>query len=188
MTGWPPDVMVRAAGLPEPGRTEGHQASEGRMHTVHANGADIPVLGFGTWPVRGETCARMVREALRLGYRHVDTAQGYDNEADVGAGIADSGVSRSEIFITTKVHPERQGEGHLQTSLERSLVKLRVDQVDLTLIHWPNPAIPVGEAVRALCDAKRRGLTRHIGLSNFTIALLDEAAAAASEPLVTEQI
>jgi len=158
------------------------------MQTVSAHGAKIPALGFGTWPMKGEECARVVSDALKLGYRHVDTAQGYSNEKEVGDGMADAGVARDRIFITTKIHPEQQGEGALQASLEESLRKLRVDQVDLTLIHWPNPKIPVAEAMKALSDAKRRGLTRHIGLSNFTVALLDEAVKAATEPLVTEQI
>jgi len=158
------------------------------MQTVDANGAKIPVLGFGTWPMRGDECRKAVSAGLKLGYRHVDTAQGYSNEEEVGDGILDSGVPRDRIFITTKVHPEKQGEGDLQASMEESLRKLRVDQVDLTLIHWPNPRIPVAEAVKALSNAKRRGLTRHIGLSNFTIRLLDQAVAAATEPLVTEQI
>lgn len=158
------------------------------MKTIHANGAAIPALGFGTWPLRGEACARIVSEGIELGYRHVDTAQGYDNESDVGAGIAASGVPRGEIFIATKVHPDRQSDGDLQASVEESLRKLRVDRLDLTVIHWPNPGVPVRQAIGALCDARRRGLTRHIGLSNFTIALIEEAVAAATEPLVAAQI
>ena len=158
------------------------------MQTVDAQGAKIPVLGFGTWPMRGDECRQAVTAGLKLGYRHVDTAQGYSNEEEVGEGIRVSGVPREDIFITTKVRPEWQGEGRLQASMEESLRKLGVDVVDLTLIHWPNPDIPVAEAMKALSDATRRGLTRHIGVSNFTIALLDQAVAAASEPLVTDQI
>jgi diketogulonate reductase-like aldo/keto reductase len=158
------------------------------MQTVDAHGAKIPVLGFGTWPMRGDECRNAVVAGLKLGYRHVDTAQGYSNEEEVGEGIRESGVPRQDIFITTKVRPEWQGEGRLQASLEESLTKLGVDVVDLTLIHWPNPEIPVAEAMKALSAAKRAGLTRHIGVSNFTVALLDQAVAAASEPLVTDQI
>ena len=156
------------------------------MRTDHANGADIPILGLGTFPMRGEACTRVVSQALTIGYRHIDTAQIYNNETEVGAGMRQSGIARDLIFLTTKIGPERLGD--LQASLEKSLVKLQVDQVDMTLIHWPNPAIPVGEAVAALCDAKRRGLTRHIGVSNFVLALLDQAVAAATEPLAAEQI
>jgi diketogulonate reductase-like aldo/keto reductase len=158
------------------------------MWMVNANGAEIPVLGFGTWPLRGDECRQVVASGLGLGYRHVDTAQGYQNEREVGDGIKDSGVPREAIFITTKVRPEQQGAGDLQTSVEESLRKLGVDRVDLTLIHWPNPTIPVKEAILALCDARRRGLTRHIGVSNFTLAHLEQAIAAATEPLVTDQI
>lgn len=158
------------------------------MQIVSANGANIPALGFGTWKLTGDECRLAVLEALRIGYRHIDTAQGYRNEEEVGAAIAESGLKRDDLFITTKIRPEDEGEGVLQRSLEESLRKLRLDTVDLALIHWPNPAIPVEEAVGALCDAKRRGLTRHIGLSNFTIDLLDRAIAAATEPLATEQI
>jgi diketogulonate reductase-like aldo/keto reductase len=158
------------------------------MQTVDAKGARIPVLGFGTWPMRGDECRNAVVAGLKLGYRHVDTAQGYSNEEEVGEGIRASGVPREDIFITTKVRPEWQGEGRLRASLEESLKKLGVDVVDLTLIHWPNPEIPVAEAMKALSEAKRSGLTRHIGVSNFTVALLDQAVAAATEPLVTDQI
>lgn len=156
--------------------------------TLVVSGARIPVLGVGTWQLRDETCARIVAEALRLGYRHIDTAQGYENEAAVGEGLRASGVARDRVFITTKVRPELISDGALQRSLEESLGRLGVDAVDLALIHWPNPAVPVSEAMRALADAKRRGLTRHIGVSNFTVALLQEAVRASAEPLVTDQI
>ena len=158
------------------------------MQTVHAHGAAIPAIGFGTWPMRGEACARMVSEALKIGYRHIDTAQGYQNEADVGAGIAASGVPADDIFVTTKVTPERTSKALLVRSVEESLRKLRRDKVDLLLVHWPNPKIPVGETIAALCDAKRQGLARHIGLSNYTIALTEEALRVATEPLVASQI
>jgi len=150
--------------------------------------ANIPMLGCGTWPMRDERCAEIVAEALRVGFRHIDTAQGYRNETEVGEGLRSSGVQRAEVWITTKVRPQMIGDGDLQRSLEESLKRLEVDVLDLTLIHWPNPAVPVAETMRALSDAKRRGLTRHIGVSNFTIALLDEAVAASPEPLVTNQI
>jgi 2,5-diketo-D-gluconate reductase B len=158
------------------------------MQTVNAHGAAIPAIGFGTWPMRGETCARMVSEALRIGYRHIDTAQGYQNESDVGAGIAASGVSADDIFVTTKVTPERTSKALLVRSVEESLRKLRRDRVDLLLVHWPNPKIPVGETIAALCEAKRQGLARHIGLSNYTIALTEAALRVATEPLVASQI
>lgn len=158
------------------------------MLTVDAGGARIPAIGFGTWPMRGEACARMVAEALRIGYRHIDTAQGYRNEADVGAGIAASGVAPGDIFVTTKVTPERTTKALLVKSVEESLRQLRRDQVDLLLVHWPNPRIPVEETIAALCEAKRQGLARNIGISNYTIALTEAALRVAIEPLVASQI
>lgn len=156
--------------------------------TLDANGAAIPRLGLGTWQLRDEVCERTVAAALRLGYTHVDTAQGYGNEEAVGAGIAASGVPRERLFVTTKVRPDRLGDGDLQRSVEESLQKLGVAQVDLLLLHWPNPAIPLAGSVRALNAVKRDGLVRHIGLSNFTSGLLEEAWRLTREPLVAEQI
>lgn len=151
-------------------------------------GVSVPRLGFGTWTLRGEQCASVVTEALRAGYRHVDTAQGYDNETAVGDGLRASGVSRSDVFITTKVRPQLISNGPLQKSVEESLKRLQVDRIDLLLIHWPNPAIAVRETITALSETKRSGLTRNIGASNFTVALLDEAVRASPEPLLTNQI
>jgi 2,5-diketo-D-gluconate reductase B len=158
------------------------------MQVVRAHGAEIPALGFGTWPMRGETCARIVSAGLKVGYRHIDTAQGYENEDAVGEGMRAAGIPREDIFIATKVHPDRTSESLLVASVEDSLRRLGTDYVDLLIPHWPNPKVPVAETIRALCDAKRRGLTRHIGLSNYTIALVEEAHSAATEPLVAAQV
>ena len=122
-----------------------------------------------------------------MGFRHVDTAQGYDNEAAVGEGILMSGVPREKIFITTKVRPQLIADGPLQRSVEESLKRLKVDAVDLLLIHWPNPEVPVAESMRALSAAKRAGLTRAIGVSNFVIAKLDEAVKVSPEPIAAVQ-
>lgn len=146
-----------------------------------ANGAAIPVIGLGTFRLQGETCRRAVETALASGYRHIDTAAMYDNEADVGQALAGSGVARNEIFVTTKVWSSDIGAGALQRSAERSLARLGLTQVDLLLIHWPNPAIPLAQSIGALCDAKRRGLAGHIGVSNFPIAMLEQAVALAAE-------
>jgi diketogulonate reductase-like aldo/keto reductase len=154
---------------------------------VQANGAAIPAIGLGTWRLAGEEGAEAVRSALEAGYRHVDTAAMYDNEEAVGAGLRASGVPRDEIFITTKVWPEDLAPGDLERSAETSLKRLRLDAVDLLLIHWPNAAVPLRGSIEALCRARRAGLARHIGVANFTVALLDEAVALASEPLVTNQ-
>ena len=162
--------------------------SVANIPTVNKNGARIPKIGLGTWELRGEACSEIVRAALNLGYTHIDTAQGYANEEAVGEGLVASGVPREAVFITTKVQPQRMGDGDLQRSVEESLKKLRVDQIDLLLLHWPNPQIPLADSIRALCEVKRRGLVRHIGLSNFTSKRLDEAWHLTNEQLVAEQI
>ncbi|MFO1149129.1 MAG: aldo/keto reductase [Alsobacter sp.] len=156
-------------------------------HIVQANGAAIPALGLGTFRSTGETCVRAVAEGLRVGYRHIDTARMYGNEAEVGEGLRASGVKRDDVFVTTKVWWEDIAAGDLQRSAEGSLKRLGLDRVDLLLIHWPNPAVPLESSIGALCDARRRGLARHIGVSNHPVALLDRAVALASEPLVANQ-
>jgi 2,5-diketo-D-gluconate reductase B len=155
---------------------------------VEAHGARIPLVGLGTWELRGRSCARMVEEALRLGYRHVDTAELYDNEYEVGEGLRASGVDREEVFVTTKVWPSHFAARELERAAKESLARLKLAQVDLLLLHWPNPQIPLRETIGALCKVKRAGLARHIGVSNFTVALIEEAVRLADEPLVCNQI
>ena len=155
---------------------------------IEANGARIPTFGLGTWDLRGRTCVRMVNEALRLGYRHVDTAELDDNETEVGGGLRASGGARDEGFSTTKVGSSHLAARDLERAAEQSLAKLKLADVDLLLIHWPNPRIPLAETIPALCKMKTRGLARHIGVSNFTPPLVNEAVRLASEPLVTDQI
>lgn len=156
--------------------------------TIDTNGAEIPVIGLGTWELRGDTVVRCVHAALDAGYRHIDTAAMYRNEAEVGAAIHSHGTPRDDIFITTKVWSSDLSDGSLQRSARESLRKLKVDQVDLLLIHWPSRQVPFREQVLALCDAKRQGLARHIGVSNFTAKFLEEAVRIATEPLVTNQV
>lgn len=158
------------------------------MITVEAHGARIPAIGLGTWELTGHTCLRMVIEALRLGYRHLDTASLYGNEAEVGEGLRRSGVAREEVFLTTKVWQDDLRAADFRASVGRSLQQLRLPYVDLLLIHWPSPRIPIAETIGAMAKAKRDGLARHIGVSNFTVALLEEAARLSPEPLVTNQI
>jgi len=158
------------------------------MHQVDANGANIPAIGLGTWTLMGEAATRLVTDAIRSGYRHVDTAAMYDNEEAVGAGLRASGVSRNEIFLTTKVWPSDIGEGDLQRSVEASLKRLRVDRIDLALIHWPSTTIPLADSIWALNEVKDHGLARHIGVSNFTVSLVDEAVALSRHPLACNQI
>jgi 2,5-diketo-D-gluconate reductase B len=161
-------------------------AAEARF--VEAHGARIPLVGLGTWDLRGRTCARVVEQALRLGYRHIDTAEMYDNEREVGEGLRGSGVKRDAVFVTTKVWPSHFAPRELERSAKESLVRLRLSEVDLLLLHWPNPNIPLSETLPALCKLKRMGLARHIGISNFTVALIEEAVTIATEPLVCDQI
>jgi 2,5-diketo-D-gluconate reductase B len=155
---------------------------------VKANGALIPAIGLGTWDLRGRTCTNMVAQALRLGYRHIDTAEMYDNEREVGEGLRAANIPRDQVFVTTKVWHSHLAARDLERAAERSLAKLKLEQVDLLLIHWPNPRIPLAETIPALCRAKTNGLTRHIGISNFTPDLVEEAVRFATEPLVTDQI
>lgn len=151
----------------------------------------IPAFGLGTFRLKDDVVIASVKTALALGYRAVDTAQIYDNEAAVGQVIAESGIPRGELFITTKIWTENLSKDKLIPSLKESLKKLRTDYVDLTLIHWPSPndAVPVAEFMQALLEAKEQGLTREIGISNFTIPLMEKAIAAVGvDNIATNQI
>jgi len=155
---------------------------------VEAKGARIPVIGLGTWDLRGRVCARVVEQALRLGYRHVDTAEMYDNEREVGEALRASAVARADVFVTTKIWPSHFAPLELERAAKASLARLRLAEVDLLLLHWPNPQIPLSETLGALSKVKRAGLARHIGVSNFTVPLIAEAVRLAGEPLVCNQI
>jgi len=153
--------------------------------TLSAHGAEIPAIGFGTSSL-GD-CGEIVATALKVGYRHIDTAWKYGTERGVGEGMRVSGVPRSEIFLTTKVSHEFLRADDFARSVDESLKTLGVDFVDLLLVHWPNPEIPLSEPIPGLARAKRQGLTRHIGVANFNIAMLDEAIRLCPEPLVNLQ-
>src|SRR5580698_7646088 len=158
------------------------------MNVIDANGAKIPAIGLGTWELRGRTCARLVEQALRLGYRHIDTAQVYENEREVGEGLRASRVRRDELFVTTKVWTTHFAPHDLERSTKESLTKLHLSEVDLLLLHWPNPRVPLSETLGALAHVKQLGLARHIGVSNFTVALTEDAVAACPEPLACDQV
>src|SRR3978361_267950 len=145
------------------------------MNFVEANGAKIPAIGLGTWELRGRTCARLVEQALRLGYRHIDTAQIYENEREVGEGLRTSGVRRSNVSVPPKVCTPHFAPNDLERSTKESLAKLRLAEVDLLLLHWPNPQVPLAETLGALAHVKQLGMARYIGVSNFTVALIEEA-------------
>lgn len=151
----------------------------------------IPALGLGTFRLQGQVVIDSVRNGLEAGYRVIDTAQIYGNEAEVGAAIAASGVPRSELFITTKIWIDNLLRDKLIPSLKESLARLRTDYVDLLLIHWPSPggAVPVKEFMTALAEAKEQGLARQIGVSNFTVALMQQAIdAVGAKAIATNQI
>jgi 2,5-diketo-D-gluconate reductase B len=158
------------------------------MDIVEAQGARIPLVGLGTWELRGRACARIVEQALRLGYRHIDTAEMYDNEREVGEALRASAVARADVFVTTKIWPSHFAPLELERAAKASLARLRLAEVDLLLLHWPNPQIPLSETLGALSKVKRAGLARHIGVSNFTVPLIAEAVRLAGEPLVCNQI
>lgn len=158
------------------------------MDTIKANGAAIPVIGFGTWQLRGRQAEKMVKFALQLGYRHVDTAQMYGNERDVGRGIAAADVPREELFLGTKLLRENLAPRRVLSSFDQSLSKLGTDYVDLLLIHWPNRSIPLSETLGAMNELRQEGKVRHLGVSNFSVDLLDEALSVSQAPLVTNQV
>lgn len=151
----------------------------------------LPEIGMGTFRLKGDEARESVRSALSLGYRHIDTAQVYANEAEVGDGITTSGIPRRQIFVTTKVWFENLRHSDLINSLHDSLERLKTDHVDLTLIHWPSPGdqVPMEEYLGALREAQQEGLTRHIGISNFTCAQMDRAREILGDtPILTNQV
>lgn len=158
------------------------------MLFVDAQGISVPKLGLGTWMLRDAECTQAVKDALACGYRHIDTAQIYENEAEVGKGIAESGVARDDIFLTTKIWREEVCAGRLERSLDESLKKLRTDAVDLLLIHWPVNDVPFAETMEALRSVQQKGKTRLIGVSNFTTAQMKTCIEELGAPLVTNQV
>jgi len=151
----------------------------------------IPLLGLGTFRLKDQVVIDSVTQALEVGYRAIDTAQIYGNEAEVGQAIAASGVARDQLFLTSKIWTENLGADKLIPSLKESLRKLRTDHLDLTLIHWPSPqgAVSVAEFMGALAEAHKQGLTRQIGVSNFTIDLLNQAIEVVGKAVIaTNQI
>jgi 2,5-diketo-D-gluconate reductase B len=157
---------------------------DGRV--VQVQGARMPRLGFGTWLMQGDDAYDGVRDALEIGYRHIDTARAYENEREVGRAIADSGVDRGELWLTTKVWTEDFTPDRLKSAAEDSLRTLRVDHVDLMLLHWPNPDVPLEETLQALAGLRDSGRIGHAGVSNFPARLL--ARAIEITPLLANQV
>ncbi|AMN68335.1 aldo/keto reductase [Psychrobacter sp. P11G5] len=155
-----------------------------------AGQANIPVLGLGTWQSTGQDCVDVVSQGLKMGYEHIDTAQAYDNEKEVGQGIKQSGISRDKFFLTTKIFPDdmKFQPEKLIAAAKRSLENLDTDYVDLLLLHWPDDRVPLSETIPALCELQKQGLTRNIGVSNFNIANIIEAKKYADVPIVVNQV
>jgi len=147
-----------------------------KMKYVELNSGDqMPLLGLGTWQLRGEKCTKSVKEALDIGYNHIDTADGYDNHQAVGRGIKKANIDRKELFITSKIKPENLHYDDIKADAERFLDELEIEYLDLLLIHWPNKKIPLKESLKALKEVKAEGLAHNIGVSNFTINHLKDA-------------
>ncbi len=142
---------------------------------VEVQGEQVPALGFGTWQLTGRAATEAVRHALELGYRHLDTAQMYRNEPQVGQALADSGLDRGEVFLTTKLQPRNLEPDRVQRSTHESLERLQTDYVDLLLIHWPAFPGSMEATLQAMVDLREEGTVRHIGVSNFTPTLLRQA-------------
>lgn len=159
------------------------------MHTVSANGANIPAIGFGTWTLKGDDATRLVKGAIADGYRHIDTAAMYDNEEAVGRGIAASGLKRDDLFVTTKVWHTDLAADDFRASAEASVKRLGLDHVDLLLIHWPSStSVPLDETLKVLNQVRADGLTRHIGVSNFPTVLVEEANSLSDAPIACNQV
>ncbi len=158
------------------------------MQIVSANGANIPALGFGTFRMPGPDVLRIVPQAIKLGFSHIDTAQIYRNEAEVGEAIEASGVSRGDIFLTTKVWVDHYKHADFLASVDESLKKLRTDYLDLLLLHWPSSGVPLAEQISALNAVKKAGKVKNIGVSNFNTALMAKSVELSEAPLATNQI
>lgn len=157
------------------------------MKMVVANGAKIPSLGFGTYGMSREDMLRTIPAALKAGFRHIDTAQIYRNEEEVGECVQASGLARADVFLTTKVWVGNYAKEAFTVSVDDSLHNLRTDYIDLLLLHWPSPNVPLGEQIAGLNAAVNAGKVRHIGVSNFNRQLLAEAVRLSEAPIVTNQ-
>jgi 2,5-diketo-D-gluconate reductase B len=158
------------------------------METIASGGAEIPALGFGVFRMSGDEVERVVPAALAAGFRHFDTAQIYDNEAALGRALATAGVPRDELFLTTKIWVDNYGAERFAASVEESLARLRVERVDLLLLHWPGREVPVEAQVERLNAVREAGLTRYIGVSNYNVPQLETAIRASAAPIVTNQV
>jgi 2,5-diketo-D-gluconate reductase B len=158
------------------------------IHLKLPNNQTMPALGLGTWDLRGAACRAAVEMALKIGYRHIDTAEMYGNEEEIGKALSQSGVPRGELFITTKVWTNHHKAADFKKAAGDSLKRLGLSAVDLLLIHWPNPAVPLAETIGALCQLAKEGKALAIGVSNFSVSQMKEALSLATVPLACNQI
>lgn len=158
------------------------------MERITVNGAQIPKLGLGTYRLTGQTCSNTVRDALELGYRHIDTAEFYDNHAAIAEGIAAASIDRDDLFLTTKVWRTNLEHHAVIAAVTDSLAQLDTEYIDLLLIHWPSESVPIEETIGAMNRLQQEGRVRHIGVSNFSVSQLREARAASETPIVTNQV
>ncbi|MFB6206215.1 MAG: aldo/keto reductase [Haloglomus sp.] len=170
------------------------------METITVQGVEVPRLGLGTWRLTGDDCREAVETALELGYRHIDTAQVYKNERQVGDALAASDVAREDVFLATKLGPKSRAYDDVRRTTEESLARLGTDYLDLLLIHWPNgrppgsPPNPLSsapdhaETLRAMSELVDSGKVRNIGVSNFDVDQLDEARQASDASVLTDQV
>jgi len=156
------------------------------LRHLEIQGTTVPKLGFGTWEILGSDCEEAVSDALEIGYRHIDTAQAYDNEAEVGKAIAASGIPRKELWLTTKLWRDDFAADRVRPSAEASLERLQVNCVDLFLLHWPNDSVPLDETLAALAELRDEGLIKHYGVSNFPAGMLRDALTTA--PIFADQV
>src|SRR6478609_8154346 len=156
------------------------------LRALEIQGSTVPKLGFGTWEILGRDCEEAVSDALEIGYRHIDTAQAYENEAEVGKALAASDIPRRELFLTTKLWRDDFAPDRVRPSVEGSLERLQVNCVDLLLLHWPNDEVPLEETLGALAQLRDEGLIQHFGVSNFPAGMLREALKVA--PIFADQV
>ena len=154
------------------------------LRALEIQGTTVPKLGFGTWEILGSDCEEAVADALEIGYRHIDTAQAYDNEAEVGKALAASDIPRKELWLTTKLW--RKEYRRVRDSAQESLERLQVDCIDLLLLHWPNDEVPLEETLGALAQIRDEGLIKHFGVSNFPAYMLRDALKFA--PIFADQV
>jgi 2,5-diketo-D-gluconate reductase B len=158
------------------------------MEVIQLNGEEIPRIGIGTWGMQGRACRQALSNALSIGYRHIDTAEAYGNEREVGEAISESGIDREQIFLTTKVWNNHLNHDDLIEACYSSLRKLEVSYIDLYLVHWPNPHIAIKETMGAMNELVESGKVHHVGVSNFTVDQLSEAIEASNQPIFTDQV